>query len=181
EKHAAALRFFGDDVLRLGLGPDKENGSPFGGEGGDELFGFTKELDRLAQVDDVDAVAFAEDVLLHLRIPALRLVTEVHSGLQQILQRDSGQITSSGARRRPVSATRSVAERRPRVSLPFTELEALARSRHAVLLPLLGAGIAREEPFGLERFTQFGAVLDERACDAESHRARLSRHAAAID
>src|SRR5204862_7724886 len=66
-------------------------------------------------------------------------------------------------------------------SLPFTEREALARSRHAVLLPLLGAGIAREEPFGVERLTQFGVVLDERSCDAESHRARLSRRAAASD
>jgi hypothetical protein len=52
----------------------------------------SEQLHGLAQVDDVDAVPFAEDVLLHLRVPALRLVAEVHAGLQQILHRDRGQI-----------------------------------------------------------------------------------------
>src|SRR5438094_3316704 len=66
-------------------------------------------------------------------------------------------------------------------SLPFTELEALARSRHAVLLAFLRARVAREEPLGLERLAQIGVVLHERARDAESHGARLSRDAATID
>jgi hypothetical protein len=55
------------------------------------LFGFTEQLHRLAEIDDVNTVSFAEDVLLHLRIPALRLVAEMNPGLQQILHRDTGQ------------------------------------------------------------------------------------------
>jgi len=38
-------------------------------------------LDRLREVDDVDAVALREDVRLHLRVPAPGLVAEVDAGL----------------------------------------------------------------------------------------------------
>src|SRR5229473_1401501 len=62
--------------------------------------------------------------------------------------------------------------------LSFAELEALAGSRHAVLLPFLGARVARQQAFVLQLLAQLDVVLDERARDAESHRARLSRHAA---
>jgi hypothetical protein len=36
----------------------------------------------------VDAVARAEDVALHLRVPALRLVAEVNAGLHHLADRD---------------------------------------------------------------------------------------------
>src|SRR5262249_25197558 len=65
--------------------------------------------------------------------------------------------------------------------LAFAELEALARSRHAVLLALLGACIARQEAFGLERLAQLAVVLDERTRDAEAHGARLTPAAPAVD
>src|SRR5262249_28074063 len=65
-------------------------------------------------------------------------------------------------------------------SSPFAELEALARSGHSVLLALLGARVAREQPFGLQRLAQLGVVFDQRARDAESHGAGLTRHAAAV-
>src|SRR3712207_4374363 len=39
---------------------------------------------RLEQVDDVDPVALAVDEAAHLRVPAARLVAEVHAGLQQL-------------------------------------------------------------------------------------------------
>ena len=38
----------------------------------------------LEQVDDVDAAALAVDEAAHLRVPAARLVAEVHTGLQQL-------------------------------------------------------------------------------------------------
>ena len=38
----------------------------------------------LEQVDDVDAAALAVDEAAHLRVPAARLVAEVHAGLQQL-------------------------------------------------------------------------------------------------
>ena len=99
EEHAAALRFLGDDVLGLALGADEQDRAAFGGEAGDELLGLAEQLHRLAQVDDVDAVPFAEDVFLHLRVPALRLVAEVNPRLQQILHRDRGQSLHSRALR----------------------------------------------------------------------------------
>jgi len=40
------------------------------------------------KIDNVDAVAFSENVLLHLRVPAPRLVTEMDSGLQQLFHRN---------------------------------------------------------------------------------------------
>ena len=72
-----------------------------GGQVADELLGLAEQLDRLAQVDDVDAVALAEDELLHLRVPALRLVAEVDASLQQFLHRNSGQASSKYARPKP--------------------------------------------------------------------------------
>ena len=89
--HAAADRFFRDHVLGLPFGADKQNGFAVGGEVGDELFSFLEQFDRFAEVNDVDAVALAENVLLHLRVPALCLVPEVHSGFQQLLHGDRGQ------------------------------------------------------------------------------------------
>ena len=41
-------------------------------------------LDGLIQVDDVDLVSFFENVRLHLRVPALRLVTEMHARLEKL-------------------------------------------------------------------------------------------------
>src|SRR5216683_5671262 len=63
--------------------------------------------------------------------------------------------------------------------LTLAELEALARSGHAVFLTLLGARVAREEPFILQPLAQLEVVLDQRARNAQPHRARLPGHAAA--
>src|SRR6185369_13567057 len=63
--------------------------------------------------------------------------------------------------------------------LPFAELEALARSCHAVLLAFLGSRVAREQAVVLEALAELGVVFDERACDAEPHGTSLARHAAA--
>src|SRR5207248_1845459 len=49
-----------------------------------EALRLLEERLRLEQVDDVDAVALAEDEAAHLRVPATRLVAEVHAGLQQL-------------------------------------------------------------------------------------------------
>src|SRR5436189_1530267 len=67
----------------------------------------------------------------------------------------------------------------PPCALTLAELEALARSGHAVLLALLRARVAREEPFVLQTLAQLEVVLDQRARNAQTHGARLSGHAAA--
>jgi hypothetical protein len=114
----------------------------------------------LAEVDDVDAVALAEDVLLHLRVPALGLVSEVDASLEQVLQRDAAQAA---------------------LPLPFAELEALARPLLPVLLAFLDPRVARQEAFLLQPRPQLEVVLDQRARDAEPQRAGLAGDAAAGD
>jgi hypothetical protein len=72
----------------LALGADIEDLAA----GGD---GLPHEIERareqrhgLAEVDDVDAVPLAEDVRLHLGVPAVGLVAEMRSGLEQLLHGD---------------------------------------------------------------------------------------------
>jgi hypothetical protein len=55
-----------------------------------EAGGVLEHFQGFLQVDYVDAVAFAEDVFLHLRIPALGLVPEVNTGFEQFLHRYCG-------------------------------------------------------------------------------------------
>src|SRR5438067_5522869 len=64
-------------------------------------------------------------------------------------------------------------------TLPLAELEALAGALLPVLLALFAARIAREQAFALQLFAQLGVELDERAGNAQLHRACLSVHAAA--
>jgi hypothetical protein len=49
------------------------------------------ELGGSTEVEDIDAVPFAENERLHLRIPALGLVSEVDSRFQQIFHGDRAQ------------------------------------------------------------------------------------------
>src|SRR4051812_1866873 len=68
-----------------------------------------------------------------------------------------------------------------KAALTFAELEAFARPSHPVFLALLGARVARQETFTLQRLAQLQVVLDERARDPQPHCAGLSGHAAAGD
>src|SRR5579875_3758306 len=86
----AALGLLADHVLRLLLGADEEHLPALGRQVANEVVGFPEHLHRLLEVDDVDAVARAEDVRLHLRVPAAGLVPEVHAGLEQVLHGDVG-------------------------------------------------------------------------------------------
>ena len=45
---------------------------------------------RLRQVDDVNIVAGAIDEGSHLRVPAMRLVTEVHASFQKLTHIERG-------------------------------------------------------------------------------------------
>ena len=55
------------------------------GEVPDERVCVPEHLHRLLQIDDVDAVARAEDVRLHLGIPAAGLVPKMDTGFKQLL------------------------------------------------------------------------------------------------
>ena len=89
-RHAALLGVGLDRVLGLLLRADEQDGAAVGDEVADERVGGLDPRQRLLQVDDVDAVALAEDEALHLRVPAPGLVPEVDTGLQQLLHGDDG-------------------------------------------------------------------------------------------
>src|SRR5262249_27675474 len=92
---AAARRLFQHSVLRLLLGPDEQKRTAAAGQLPHEGVRLAELLQGFLEIDDVDSVALAEDVLLHLRVPPLRLVAEVHSGLEQLLHRQRGHSSSS--------------------------------------------------------------------------------------
>src|SRR5262249_15195039 len=143
-EHAAAARFLEHGLLCLLLGPDEEDRAAAGGQVAHEPVGVAELLEGFLKVDDVNAVTLAEDVLLHLRVPALGLMAEVHSGLEQLLHRQRGHASSFGlppprsaGARRPPPKARGVWNGELRRVLgiePYVLLAEIA-GPHAVLAP----------------------------------------------
>src|SRR5262249_15682222 len=90
----AALGSGGDRLGRLALGADEQDAAAAGGDFADLHQGLVQQRGRLGQVDDVDVGPRAEDVLVHLRGPAGRLVAEVGAGLEQLAHGEFGQSRS---------------------------------------------------------------------------------------
>jgi hypothetical protein len=88
ERLVHARRLADDRLLRLLLRPDEQDRAAALGDVPREVVGLLEQRLRLLEVDDVDAAALVEDEALHLRVPAARLVAEVHPGLQQLLHGD---------------------------------------------------------------------------------------------
>ena len=84
EEHAGPLSSFPHGLLRLPLGTDEENGAAFGYRVTKECASFGELLHGLRQVENRDPVARAVDVRLHLRVPALGLVSKMDACLQQV-------------------------------------------------------------------------------------------------
>src|SRR5262249_31922352 len=80
----ATLGSVGDRLRRLALGADEEDASAGGGDiaKGDERL--VQHRHGLGQVEDVDVVARAVDVVRHLRVPALGAVAEMRARFQQL-------------------------------------------------------------------------------------------------
>src|SRR6185369_1710528 len=87
------LSFLANGVLRLSLGADEENCLAFvlSDEIRDERDRLAEHSLSLLQIDDVNAVALAEDIFLHLRVPAPYLVAKVNTGLQQLFHGNRNQ------------------------------------------------------------------------------------------
>ncbi len=81
--HSDPSRVIPHGVLRLFLGADEQHRSAALRDVAREVVRLFEQLERLLEVDDVDASALGEDVSAHLRIPAPGLVAEVNAGLQQ--------------------------------------------------------------------------------------------------
>ena len=86
--HAAAVGLSSDGFLSLLLGADEEDGAALLGDVLNEGVGLVKTDEGLLQVDDVDVAAVAEDVRLHLGVPATGLMTEVCARVEQALDAD---------------------------------------------------------------------------------------------
>ena len=87
-EHSAAPSFFGNCLLGLALGAYKQNDTPLARQLADKTARVAEHLEGLLQIDDMNSIAFAEDILLHLRVPTAGLVAEVNAGLQQLLHCD---------------------------------------------------------------------------------------------
>src|SRR5438477_4273 len=82
--HAAALGLLRDRLLRLLLRPDEQDLAAVRGEVAHDAVRLLDAGEGLLEIDDVDAVALDKDELLHLGVPAARLVPEVNPGLQEL-------------------------------------------------------------------------------------------------
>ena len=66
----------------LPLGADEQDAAALGDGVADGLERAMQHRHGLGQIDDVDVVAGAEDVLAHPRVPAVGLMAEVHASFQ---------------------------------------------------------------------------------------------------
>src|SRR3954468_4838724 len=89
-RRACGAGRFRDRILRLALGADEQRLAARGDALADEVERAREERHGLRQVDDVDAVPLAENIRLHLRVPAVGLVAEMRAGLEQLLHADVG-------------------------------------------------------------------------------------------
>ena len=70
------------------LVPTKSTDASLPGQFAHKPAGLAEHLQGFLQIDDVDSIAFAEDIFLHLRVPTAGLVAEVNAGLQQFFHRN---------------------------------------------------------------------------------------------
>jgi len=85
---AGALSFLSDDFATAALRVDEEDAAALARELTGELAGFIKHHNRLFEVDDVNLVAGAENVLSHLRVPETGLMTEVATRFEHFTHAD---------------------------------------------------------------------------------------------
>ncbi len=84
EELVGALGFLFQDFRGLALGADKQYRFAAGHGIADEGISLFQAFHGLLQIDDVNAVPLAENESLHLRVPAIGLVTEVDTCLEKI-------------------------------------------------------------------------------------------------
>src|SRR5690606_25726918 len=80
----ALARGFGDHRRGLALGAHEQHAAAAGHGIAHELQRAVKGRHGLAEIDDVDVVAHAEDESLHLGVPTVLLVTEVDARFEEL-------------------------------------------------------------------------------------------------
>jgi len=96
--HSDRLGVLLEALPRLALGADEHDVLSAGGRAGHELLRQEKTSQRLLHVDDVNEIAFAEDVRTHLRIPSTGAVTKVNARVDQFFHQFCRQVCTSTLR-----------------------------------------------------------------------------------
>ena len=86
--HAGGVGQFLHDLAELPLGADKQDFTAVGDGALQKVAGRGDLIHRLGEVDDRNTVLGAIDVILHLRVPAAGLMSEMTPGFQQIIDTD---------------------------------------------------------------------------------------------
>ena len=84
--------------LRLALGADEQQLAAASGRLAHEIERRPEARQRLVEIEDVDAVALAEQERLHARVPASGLMPEVDARLDQVADVDLGLLEGDGGR-----------------------------------------------------------------------------------
>jgi hypothetical protein len=108
--HAATLGFLGDDLARLALGADEQDGALLGRHLADESHRLLVLGQGLFEVDDVDLVAMAENERGHLGVPETGLVAEMNAGLQHLAHGSTHRYLRYGLNLRPAVLLRAAAK-----------------------------------------------------------------------
>jgi len=87
--HAAGLRSLANGVARGTLGAHEQDRAVVGSDLRQEIPRVVHQRHGLFQIEDMDLVAFAEDVGGHLRAPIPGLVTEMDARLEHLAHRDT--------------------------------------------------------------------------------------------
>ena len=92
-RHAATLRFGGDDLTRLALGADHQDGAAVGRQLTNVLHRLLVHTQGFFQVDDMNLVAVTEDERRHLGIPETGLMSKMDARFQHLSHRHAGHKT----------------------------------------------------------------------------------------
>ena len=87
-RHAALVGSVGDGLLGLFFGADEQDGATLLRELAHEGVGLVHAKEGLLEIENVDVTAVAENVRLHLGVPAAGLMTEVGACIEQRLNTD---------------------------------------------------------------------------------------------
>ena len=97
-RHRAARGLELDGLLSLALGAQEQYRAAIGDDIAHHNISLVHGLGGFLQVNDVDAVAFGEDIGLHRGVPLVRAVTKVNARFEQSLHGDNCHIQLSPSR-----------------------------------------------------------------------------------
>ena len=83
--HLAPVRFFVNRIAGLLLGADKKDRLAICNSIGNKIISIPEHADGFLKINNIDTVSCPEDILLHLGVPSLGLVTKMDSCFKEFL------------------------------------------------------------------------------------------------